>query len=389
VTSSNFLFSSESVTEGHPDKMCDKISDAVLDAILAEDPRARVACETLTNTGVIMLAGEITTTKNLDYRHIARETVRDIGYTNTEMGFDCDTCAVLVALDKQSPDIAQGVNEDDGLHKEQGAGDQGLMFGYASDETPVLMPAPIYYAHALSRGMTEALKEKRLDFLRPDGKSQVTVQYINGRPSRIHTVVMAAQHSENVTYEQIVEGLREEVVKKVLPQELLDDKTVYHINSTGRFVIGGPMGDCGLTGRKIIVDTYGGMGRHGGGAFSGKDPSKVDRSAAYMGRYIAKNLVGAGLATELEVQFAYVIGVAEPVSLNVNTFGTAKISEDRIESIIKEVFSMKPAGIIKELDLLKPRYYPTAASGHFGRTEDSFTWEKLDKVEKIKELAGL
>ncbi len=389
MTSSNFLFSSESVTEGHPDKMCDKISDAVLDAILAEDPRARVACETLTNTGVIMLAGEITTTKNLDYRHIARETVRDIGYTNTEMGFDCDTCAVLVALDKQSPDIAQGVNEDDGLHKEQGAGDQGLMFGYASDETPVLMPAPIYYAHALSRGMTEALKEKRLDFLRPDGKSQVTVQYINGRPSRIHTVVMAAQHSENVTYEQIVEGLREEVVKKVLPQELLDDKTVYHINSTGRFVIGGPMGDCGLTGRKIIVDTYGGMGRHGGGAFSGKDPSKVDRSAAYMGRYIAKNLVGAGLATELEVQFAYVIGVAEPVSLNVNTFGTAKISEDRIESIIKEVFSMKPAGIIKELDLLKPRYYPTAASGHFGRTEDSFTWEKLDKVEKIKELAGL
>jgi S-adenosylmethionine synthetase len=388
VTSSNFLFSSESVTEGHPDKMCDKISDAVLDAILTEDPKARVACETLANTGIIMLAGEITTTKNLDYRHIARETVRDIGYTNTEMGFDCDTCAVLMALDKQSPDIAQGVNEGDGLHQEQGAGDQGLMFGYASDETPVLMPAPIYYAHALSRGMTAALKEKRLGFLRPDGKSQVTVQYINGKPSRIHTVVMAAQHSEDVTYEQIVEGLREEVVKKVLPKELLDDKTIYHINSTGRFVIGGPMGDCGLTGRKIIVDTYGGMGRHGGGAFSGKDPSKVDRSAAYMGRYIAKNLVGAGVATELEVQFAYVIGVAQPVSLNVNTFGTAKIPEEKIESIIKDVFTMKPAGIIKELDLLKPRYYPTAASGHFGRTEDSFTWEKLDKVEKIKELAG-
>ncbi len=389
MPATDFLFSSESVTEGHPDKMCDKISDAVLDAILAEDSSARVACETMTNTGFVALAGEITTTANPDYRQIVRDTVADIGYSDGCMGFDYHTCAVFVALDKQSPDIAQGVNEGDGLHKEQGAGDQGLMFGYASDETPVLMPSPIYYAHALSRGMTAALKEKRLDFLRPDGKSQVTMQYMDGRPKRIHTVVMAAQHSEDVSNERIVEGLREEVIKKVLPAELLDDKTIYHINSTGRFVIGGPMGDCGLTGRKIIVDTYGGMGRHGGGAFSGKDPSKVDRSAAYMGRYIAKNIVAAGLASELEVQFAYVIGVADPVSVNVNTFGTAKIAEEKIEAVIREVFPMKPAGIIKELDLLKPRYYPTAAGGHFGRTEDCFTWEKLDKVDQIKELAGL
>lgn len=385
--SKDFIFTSESVTEGHPDKMADQISDTVLDACLTEDPQSRVACETLLNTGIVVVAGEITTKAQLDIPSLVRETVRDIGYDHSDKGFDCNTCSVLVALDKQSPDIAMGVDESEA--HEQGAGDQGMMFGYACDETDVLMPMPIYYAHRLTENLTKARKDGRLDFLRPDGKSQVSVQYVNGKPVRINTVVISSQHSPDVSQAQIHEAVIEEVIKKTIPANLLSADIKYHVNPTGRFVVGGPMGDCGLTGRKIIVDTYGGMGRHGGGAFSGKDPSKVDRSAAYMARYIAKNVVAAGLASRCEVQLAYAIGVADPVSVMVDTFGTAKISEDRISEIIPQVFSLKPRGIVETLDLLRPIYRPTSAYGHFGRSGDSFTWERTDRVDALKQAAGI
>lgn len=383
----NYLFTSESVTEGHPDKMADQISDSVLDACLADDPTSRVACETLLNTGVVVVAGEITTKSVLDVPNIVRETVRDIGYDHSDKGFDCDTCSVMVTLDKQSPDIAMGVDSSEA--KEQGAGDQGMMFGYACNETDVLMPMPIHFSHRLTEKLSEVRKNGVLPFLRPDGKAQVTVAYENGKPTRVTTVVVSSQHSEDVTHEQIREGIIEEVVKSTIPAELLDAQVNYHINPTGRFVIGGPMGDSGLTGRKIIVDTYGGMGRHGGGAFSGKDPSKVDRSAAYMTRYIAKNIVAAGLADRCEVQLAYAIGVAEPVSVMVETFGTGNVDEDKLASVVPQIFSLKPRGIVESLDLLRPVFRPTAAYGHFGRTGDSFTWEKTDKVEALKAALGL
>lgn len=383
----NYLFTSESVTEGHPDKMADRISDSVLDACLAVDPYSRVACETLLNTGLIVVAGEITTKANLDVPAIAREAVRHIGYDHSDKGFDCNTCAVLVSLDKQSPDIAMGVDSDQ--QKEQGAGDQGMMFGYACNETDVLMPMPIYYAHRLTESLSHNRKNGTLPFLRPDGKSQVTVAYENGKPTRITTVVVSSQHSPDVTNDKIREGIIEEVIKKTIPAELLDPQIKYHINPTGRFVVGGPMGDSGLTGRKIIVDTYGGMGRHGGGAFSGKDPSKVDRSAAYMGRYIAKNIVAAGLAERCEVQLAYAIGIAEPVSVMVETFGTGKVAESLLGKIIPQVFTLKPRGIIESLKLLRPIYRPTSAYGHFGRTGDSFSWEQTDKADALRTAAGL
>ena len=383
------IFTSESVSEGHPDKVADQISDAILDAILAQDPKARVACETLVTTGMAVIAGEITTTAYADMSSIVRQTIKEIGYTDSAMGFDYETCAVLVSIDKQSPDIAQGVSEGEGLHKEQGAGDQGLMFGYACNETPELMPMPIQLAHQLVAKLAEVRKSGKLDFLRPDSKSQVSVEYVDGKPSRIDTVVISTQHTPDVTHKRIEEEVIAEVVKKVIPAHLLDANTRYFINPTGRVVVGGPMGDCGLTGRKIIVDTYGGMGRHGGGAFSGKDPSKVDRSAAYMGRYVAKNLVAAGLAERCEVQVAYAIGVAEPVSINVNTFGTGKVSEDRMAELVREVFDMRPAAIIEQLDLLRPIYRKTAAYGHFGRELPEFTWERTDKAALLKEKAGL
>jgi S-adenosylmethionine synthetase len=381
MSATDYLFTSESVTEGHPDKMADQISDAVLDAVLRQDPRGRVACETLLKTGYVMLAGEITTTARLDYPRLAREMVRKIGYTDGAMGFDCNTCAVLVAVDQQSPDIAQGVDTG-------GAGDQGMMFGYACDETPELMPAPIQYAHALTRQLARVRKGGE-GWLRPDGKSQVSVEYRDGRPARIDTVVISTQHAEEVSNKQIHEAVRELVILKALPKRLLDKKTKIHINPTGRFVIGGPQGDTGLTGRKIIVDTYGGMGRHGGGAFSGKDPSKVDRSAAYMGRYIAKNVVAAGLASRCEVQVAYAIGVAEPVSVLVETFGTAKAPEERIARAVRAVFGLKPREIMEKLDLRRPIYEKTAAYGHFGRKEKSFTWEQVDKADQLAAAAGL
>jgi S-adenosylmethionine synthetase len=381
MTATDYLFTSESVTEGHPDKMADQISDAVLDAILKQDPKGRVACETLLKTGYVMIAGEITTTARIDYSKIAREAVKRIGYTDSAMGFDGNTCGVLVAVDQQSPDIAQGVDTG-------GAGDQGMMFGYACDETSALMPAPIQYAHAVTRQLAKARRDG-LDFLRPDGKSQVTVEYRDRKPVRIDTVVVSTQHSESVSTKKLTEAVMEEVIFKGLPKKLLDKKTRFHINPTGRFVVGGPMGDTGVTGRKIIVDTYGGMGRHGGGAFSGKDPSKVDRSAAYMGRYIAKNVVAAGLASRCEVQVAYAIGVADPVSVMVDTFGTGVVSEERIAAGIKKVFGLKPREITSGLDLLKPIYEKTAAYGHFGRTEKSFTWERTDKAEALAAAAGL
>ena len=384
-----FIFTSESVSEGHPDKVADQISDAILDAILAQDPKARVACETLVTTGMAVIAGEITTTAYADMPSIVRETIKEIGYNDSAMGFDYETCAVLVSIDKQSPDIAQGVNEGDGLHKEQGAGDQGLMFGYACNETPELMPMPIQLSHQLVKVLADVRKSGKLSFLRPDSKSQVSVEYVDGKPVRVDTVVISTQHTPDVTHKQIEEGVIEEVVKKVIPAHLLDANTRYFINPTGRFVVGGPMGDCGLTGRKIIVDTYGGMGRHGGGAFSGKDPSKVDRSAAYMGRYVAKNLVAAGLADRCEVQVAYAIGVADPVSINVNSFGTGKVSEDRLAELVREVFDMRPAAIIEQLDLLRPIYRKTAAYGHFGRELPEFTWEKTDKAAILKTKAGI
>ncbi len=377
----DYLFTSESVTEGHPDKMADQISDAVLDAVLSHDKRGRVACETLLKTGYVMIAGEITTTARIEYPKLAREVVKRIGYTDGEMGFDGNTCAVLVAVDQQSPDIGQGVDVG-------GAGDQGMMFGYACNETPELMPAPIQYAHAVTRQLAKA-RRAELDFLRPDGKSQVTVEYRNGRPARIDSVVVSTQHAADVSNKKLHAAVREQVIARALPRKLIDRKTKFFINPTGRFVIGGPMGDTGVTGRKIIVDTYGGMGRHGGGAFSGKDPSKVDRSAAYMGRYIAKNLVAAGLARRCEVQVAYAIGVAEPVSVMVQTFGTGAVPEERIARAVREVFGLKPREIIEGLDLLRPIYEKTAAYGHFGRAEKEFTWERTDRKEALREAAGL
>ncbi len=384
-----WIFTSESVTEGHPDKMADQISDAILDALLEQDPKSRVACETLVNTGHVHLAGEITSAANIDYNEVVRATIRDIGYVDSKMGFDADTCAVLLSLDKQSPDIAQGVNEGQGDFTEQGAGDQGLMFGYACNETRELMPLPISMSHKLTRQLSKVRKSGLLPYLRPDGKSQVSVEYIDGKPSRISAVVVSTQHAEEVTTEQLRADVRRHVIDAVLPDTFVDAETQYFINPTGRFVIGGPMGDAGLTGRKIIVDTYGGMGRHGGGAFSGKDPSKVDRSAAYMARYVAKNVVAGGLADRIEVQLAYAIGVAEPVSIFANTFGTAKVEEARIEALIREHFPLKPRGIIEHLDLLKPMYRLTAAYGHFGREDAGFRWEQIDKASALRDAAGL
>jgi S-adenosylmethionine synthetase len=384
-----FIFTSESVSEGHPDKVADQVSDSILDAILTQDRTARVACETLVTTGMVVIAGEITTNAVINYSEIARQTIKEIGYTDSEIGFDADTCAVLVSVDRQSPDISQGVSEGEGLHKEQGAGDQGLMFGYACNETPELMPMPIQLAHQLVEKLAEVRKSGKLDFLRPDSKSQVSVEYVDGKPSRIDTVVISTQHTPDVTHKRIEEEVIAEVVKKVIPAHLLDANTRYFINPTGRFVVGGPMGDCGLTGRKIIVDTYGGMGRHGGGAFSGKDPSKVDRSAAYMGRYVAKNLVAAGLCDRCEVQVAYAIGVAQPVSIMVHTFGTGKVTEARLSELVREVFDMRPAAIIEQLDLLRPIYRKTAAYGHFGRELPEFTWEKTDKAALLKQKADI
>ena len=386
MSKKDFLFTSESVTEGHPDKMADQVSDAVLDAILAKDPRAHVACESLLKTGLIIVAGEITTSTWVDIPEIARNTVKNIGYDSSAKGFDYQTCGVMVAVEAQSPDICQGVDTSKGVVAEQGAGDQGLMFGFACDETPELMPAPIMFAHQLTRKLSNVRREGKVDFLRPDGKSQVSVRYVDGKVHSIDAVVVSTQHSEDVTTENLREAIMELVIKDTLPANLLTKDTKFHINPTGRFVIGGPQGDCGLTGRKIIVDTYGGMGRHGGGAFSGKDPSKVDRSACYMCRYIAKNIVAAGLARRAEVQLAYAIGVAEPVSILVNTFGTATVDEEIIEKRVRDTFKLKPAGIIESLDLLRPIYSPTAAFGHFGRTPENglFTWERTDKVDALK-----
>ncbi len=385
----NYLFTSESVTEGHPDKGADKISDAILDAIMTQDDRCRVACETLVNTGLAIIAGEITTTATVDYTGVVRDTIKEIGYTSSEMGYDYATCSVLVSLDKQSPDIAQGVDEGTGIDKEQGAGDQGLMFGYACDETPEMMPMPISYAHRLTKRLAEARKNNDLSFLRPDGKSQVTIEYENGAPKRIDTVVVSTQHTPDVSYGDIKEAVIEEIIKKTLPAEMISDQTKYFINPTGKFVVGGPMGDCGLTGRKIIVDTYGGQGRHGGGCFSGKDPSKVDRSASYMGRHIAKNLVAAGLGSKCEVQIAYAIGIAKPVSVLVNFQGTGKISEEKAVEIVRDVFDLRPAGLIEYLQLRRPIYKNSAAYGHFGRSEPEFTWEHTNRVDEIRSKAGI
>jgi len=384
-----FLFTSESVGEGHPDKVADQISDAVLDAILAEDPRGRVACETLVSTGLVVISGEITTKAHVNYRDIAQEAVRRIGYTDSEIGFDYKSCAILTAINTQSPDIAQGVNEGQGLDLDQGAGDQGLMFGYACRETPSLMPFPIYYAHRIMQRQAEVRRDGRLPWLRPDAKSQLTVKYVDGKPVAIDTVVVSTQHSPDVSHAQLAEAVIEEIVKPVLPKDMLTDATRFLINPTGRFVVGGPHGDCGLTGRKIIVDTYGGAAHHGGGAFSGKDPSKVDRSAAYAARYVAKNVVAAGLADKCEVQVAYAIGVARPVSLMVNTFGSGRISDDKIVELIGKHFDLRPKGIIQTLNLLRPIYSKTAAYGHFGRDEPEFTWEATDKAAALKADAGL
>jgi S-adenosylmethionine synthetase len=386
----DFLFTSESVSEGHPDKLCDQISDAVLDAHLARDPDSRVACESLAKTGMIVIAGEITSKAPVSYAEIAREVVRDIGYTDSAMGFDGNTCAILTAVEQQSPDISQGVTEGEGLHKEQGAGDQGMMFGYACDETPEFMPLPIQMAHSLVKYLAKIRKGGEAYFLRPDSKSQVTVEYREGKPVKVKSVVISSQHSPEVEYSKLRETIIDGVIKAVIPPEYLSKDTVFHVNPTGRFVVGGPQGDCGLTGRKIIVDTYGGMGRHGGGAFSGKDPSKVDRSAAYMARYVAKNIVAAELAQRCEVQLAYCIGVAQPVSVLVDTFGTGSISETTIAKIVQEVFNLTPKGIIQTLDLKRPIYRSTASYGHFGRTPEDghFTWEKTDRVEDLKKAAA-
>ncbi len=381
-----YLFTSESVTEGHPDKMCDQISDAVLDAIYKEDPNARVACECSTKTGIVFVFGEITTSTYVDVQKIVRETIREIGYDNPSYGFDYESCGVLTSISEQSPDIAMGVNEDEGLHKEQGAGDQGMMFGYATNESKEFMPLPISLAHKLVRRLAYIRKQKQLRYLRPDGKSQVTVEYNNGKPIRVDTVVISTQHDPDVTHDKLSQDIIDMVVKPVCGQ-YLDENTKYYVNPTGRFVIGGPVGDSGLTGRKIIVDTYGGMGSHGGGAFSGKDPSKVDRSAAYMARYIAKNIVAAGLADRCEIQLAYAIGVAKPVSVLVSAFGTAKVDETKLSEIVQEVFPLTPSGIINHLKLRRPIYKKTAAYGHFGRDDPDFTWEVLDKVDVLKAKA--
>ena len=387
--SHDYLFTSESVSEGHPDKVADQISDAILDAILAEDPHARVACETMVSTGLVVISGEITTKAHVNYRELAQDTVRRIGYNDSDIGFDYKSCAVLTAINRQSPDIAQGVNEGEGLDLDQGAGDQGLMFGYACDETPQLMPLPIYYAHRIMQRQGEVRKDGRLPWLRPDAKSQLTVRYVDGRPVEVDTVVVSTQHDPEVSHAQLSEAVIEEIIRPVLPPELLTSRTRFLINPTGRFVIGGPHGDCGLTGRKIIVDTYGGAAHHGGGAFSGKDPSKVDRSAAYAGRHVAKNIVAAGLAGRCEVQVAYAIGVANPVSLMVDTFGTARIPEQRIVELIREHFDLRPKGIIVGLDLLRPIYGKTAAYGHFGRDEPEFTWEVTDRADALRAAAGI
>lgn len=384
-----FLFTSESVSEGHPDKIADQISDAVLDAILTQDPRSRVACETLVTTGLVVVAGEITTGATVDYNQVARETIKRIGYNSSEIGFDYHTCAVLTTFGKQSQDIAQGVNEGEGLDLEQGAGDQGLMFGYACDETPQLMPMPIYYAHRLMERQAELRKDGRLPWLRPDAKSQVTIRYVDGRPEHVDTVVLSTQHHPDLSLAQISEAVIEEIIKPVIPEHMRKGDIRYLVNPTGRFVIGGPMGDAGLTGRKIIVDTYGGAAHHGGGAFSGKDPSKVDRSAAYAGRYVAKNIVAAGLASQCEIQVAYAIGIAKPVSLMVNTFGTGKISDEKIAKLVEAHFDLRPKGIIQALNLLRPIYTRTAAHGHFGRDEPEFTWENTDQAEALRADAGL
>ena len=378
----NFLFTSESVTEGHPDKIADQISDAVLDEVMKQDPRGRVACETLVTTGLAVVAGEITTSAHVDYDELVRETIRGVGYDDATYGYDGYTCAVLCSVKRQSPDIAMGVDTG-------GAGDQGLMFGFACDETEELMPMPIQLAHRLTQRLSEIRKSKTVEFLRPDGKSQVSIEYKDGRPVRVDTVVISTQHSEKVSNADLREAVMEQVIKPIVPAKMLDAKTKYHINPTGRFVIGGPMGDAGLTGRKIIVDTYGGYSRHGGGAFSGKDPSKVDRSACYMARYIAKNVVAAGLASKAEVQLAYAIGVAEPVSVMVDTFGTATVAEEKITSLVREFFLLTPKGIIEALDLRRPVYKPTAAYGHFGRTGAGFTWERTDRADALRKAAGL
>jgi S-adenosylmethionine synthetase len=377
----NYLFTSESVTEGHPDKIADQISDAVLDEVMKQDPKGRVACETLVTTGLAVVAGEITTTAHIDYDQLVRDTIRGVGYDRAKFGYDCETCAVLCTVKRQSPDIAMGVDTG-------GAGDQGLMFGFACDETPELMPMPIQLAHQLTYRLSEVRKSKKVDFLRPDGKSQVTIEYRNGKPSRLDAVVISTQHSDTVSNDDLRHAILEHVIKPVVPVAMLDKNTKYYINPTGRFVIGGPMGDAGLTGRKIIVDTYGGYSRHGGGAFSGKDPSKVDRSACYMARYIAKNVVAAGLATKAEVQLAYAIGVAEPVSVMVDSFGTATVPEEKITELVRELFNLTPKGIIETLDLRKPVYKATAAYGHFGRTGAGFTWEKTDRADALRKAAG-
>ena len=382
---SRSFFTSESVSMGHPDKMCDQISDAVLDAMLAQDPRSRVACETATTTGLILVCGEITTNAQVDIQPLVRNVVHDIGYTGSDMGFDASTCGVIVALGKQSPDISQGVSEGEGLHKEQGAGDQGMMFGYACDETPELMPAPIRYAHRLIETHREHFESGEIDYLRPDAKSQVTVEYdAEGNPLRVDTVVVSTQHSPDVSYEQLRKDIIDKVIRATVPAEMLDDDTTIHVNPTGRFVVGGPMGDAGVTGRKIIVDTYGGMGRHGGGAFSGKDPSKVDRSAAYAARYVAKNLVAAGAATRCEVQLAYAIGVAEPVSIRVEHFGTGSLDAGKLDHLVRKHFDLTPRGIDEALDLRRPIYRATSYHGHFGREDAGFPWERTDKAEAIR-----
>ncbi len=391
----DFLFTSESVSEGHPDKVADQISDAILDAIFRQDPRSRVAAETLVNTGLVVLAGEITTNAYVDYIQVARDTIKRIGYDNTEYGIDYKGCAVLVAYDKQSNDIAQGVNQASDDYLNQGAGDQGLMFGYACDETPELMPAPIYYAHRLVERQAQLRRDGRLPFLRPDAKSQITMRYVGGKPQSIDTVVLSTQHSPDQSEtptklkDSFYEAVREEIIKPVLPKEWLTKETKYLINPTGRFVIGGPHGDCGLTGRKIIVDTYGGACPHGGGAFSGKDPSKVDRSAAYAARYVAKNIVAAGLARQCQVQVAYAIGVARPMNITVNTMGTGKLADEQLAKLVAEHFDLRPKGIVQMLDLLRPIYEKTAAYGHFGRDEPEFTWERTDRVEALAEAAGV
>jgi S-adenosylmethionine synthetase len=389
VVSSEYLFTSESVSEGHPDKVADQISDAILDAIFTQDPHSRVAAETLCNTGLVVLAGEITTGANVDYIQVARETIKRIGYDNTDYGIDYKGCAVMVCYDKQSQDIAQGVDEGRGLNLEQGAGDQGLMFGYACDETTTLMPAAIHYAHRLVERQADLRRDGRLNFLRPDAKSQVTLKYVDGRPYSIDTVVLSTQHHPDIEHSKLCEAVIEEIIKPVLPKDLIKGDIKYLVNPTGRFVVGGPQGDCGLTGRKIIVDTYGGAAPHGGGAFSGKDPSKVDRSAAYAARYVAKNVVAAGLASRCQIQVSYAIGVARPTSIMVTTFGTGKISDEKLEKLVAEHFDLRPKGIVMMLDLLRPIYAKTAAYGHFGRDEPEFTWERTDKAAALKAAAGL